>query len=660
MMPSPPPRVQASPAVTALGYRAGVLRGLVLTALVTGAACRPPVVSPRALVTGRCLDLPGAYRTALVLAPEGDAAYWEEQGWERDALNLLRETQRIVKLDLATGELATVLSGIGLPFRVLPGGTVIAQRADRSSFTVVEPGKEPWDLVLADGKGRVTNLLADASGDRIAIGHAGGAIELFRLADRHRTRLRANGWLLYLDGDYVGYAHDDDWRISEMAPGLASPRALGTLPGEAWFSTGRSVFYIAGKVIGIWRRGHDVETLTEEPATIWGYTPQVLVSTNASPNEGTLFDRDQRWQLPTLSGGGRYTGAVRLADGRFLTLVAHDTRFDDEITDRDERDVCVVGAAGAVSVPSRTVPRAYEAYTKDVIAAATALGKADAYAFDRQAERATTLGFHLDGTGGTPAAMLERITQVEQALAGVLPPEITFAIYWNEDRAYARSWWSYRQERRRADAGNRTARVERAGDASLELDDATIADAPGELRCSGRLKNVTTAQLTLKVSCGDSWFQVVPAPLAAGGTGVWSVRVTPGADADVVALRARSHNFETMNDDVLIWFDADANRRATTELARAEAVRTQTGLVPVAWGRDSATSPIDVTLYAAAAFADLPEPERVARATAAEAALTPWIAAAADAPAGTKVAITIERGDIRWRLVDGRLEIVDD
>jgi hypothetical protein len=660
MMPSRPLRVQASPAVTALGYRAAVLRGLVLSTVVAGAACRPPVASPRALATGRCLDLPGAYRTAVQLAPEGDAVYWDEVGWERDALNQLRQTERIVKLDLATGETSTVLAGIGLPFRVLPGGTILARRADRSTFTVVRPGAQPWDLVLADDGGRVTNLLADATGDRIAVGHSSGAIELFRLSDRHRVRLPVNGWLLYLDGDYVGYTHGDDWRISEIAPGLASPRDLGKLPGEAWFTTGRSVFYIAGKELGIWRRGQDVERLTEEMATIWGYTPAVMVSLHAVPNDATLFDRDRRWQLPKLTGGGRYAGAVRLADGRFLALVAQDTRFDGVISERDERDVCVVPATGAVALPARTMPRAYQAHTDAVIAAARALGKADAYAFDVQDERAATLGFHLPGTGGTPAAMLERITELERTLAGVMPPDVQLAIYWEDDRTYARSWWSYRLERRRADAGNRTARVERAGDAAIELRSAKVVIEGGELRCSGALKNATAAPLNLKVSCGDDWFQVEPAPLAPGGLGGWLARVTPGAGADLVKLRAHSHDFETMHGDAPIWFDADAGRRATAALALAERVRAQTGLVPVAWDWESSTAPVGVTLYAPRGFGDLSDAERATRAVAAQGALAPWIANAAEAPTGTPFAVTIEHGDSRWRLVDGKLEVVGE
>src|SRR5262245_31853694 len=99
-------------------------RVLVAAALVAcgGAAQRPN--APRPGRAGPCYDLPGAPRYSLRLGPDG-AAYWIERAIVYDFAGNSRSTDRLVRLDRATGATAILAAGVTAPIRLLRDGRVL-------------------------------------------------------------------------------------------------------------------------------------------------------------------------------------------------------------------------------------------------------------------------------------------------------------------------------------------------------------------------------------------------------------------------------------------------------------------------------------------------------------------------------------------------------
>lgn len=607
--------------------RCGELRRLapIVSALVTAAstvtACgtepaAPAPPPPRLVSPGgiTCLPLPGAFRDALVLLPDGQRALVVEgavdaAGRPRRDLVLvgLRDGHRSVLAE-GVGWLAPSVAGdrvvltkhygeprrvLGRPQRLysvpLAGGEAVPltdERLDVSSFAIDEEhGLVYFSSFVEGGQSRV--LKASLSGGPpadLAPGHVvwavtdGGQSVLIRaqglssvgteklpVEGGQAVWLAADGFDLTVLGDRVVYTARGD---AEAVLDRADARPAGPL----------QVMPLAGGPAGPLAGSREGDRLVGPPR---------LVRRDDGDARGLLrIDASGLTPLVSVTGADPIAAAL-LEDGTVVALLLLDTTGDGRRDDRDEADLCLLGSGpgGPIAAPARDVPLALVQKAANVRELVGLLGFEGAKVrFDGAAE------VHVDVPspwGSGPDALLARVKEAQPRIAAAVgDPRAGLALSYSDGWRASRAWDPDRARLVASVARGDVVLADREGfEVELFPRTRTVSDIYSGVEtatCSGTVKNLGGAPLTLEAECSATPSSyglsegvpavtkrapTRPAVLPPGGSGTFEValgRVPSYAGLDMRLLSGERE---------LDYFNAYSDRDGREWLATLDAIR---------------------------------------------------------------------------------------
>jgi hypothetical protein len=551
---------------------AEIVLAVVLVAAAPG--CRPagsPVHPERAL--SPCLDLPGAARASLRLAPDGDSLYWYEQvpfygyrsAWPRD---------RVVRWGLGDDGPTPLFDVAGAPFRVLDDGRVVA--AGDSGMVVWSGGVTE----LVSEHDQIDHLeLVGEGASTAAIYAAAGAIWRQPLHRATAARLGAADALVAVEGDDVLVMNGEHLFAHSARPGSGvTPRQLAVPGGEL-------IKVLGGQMIVRRDDGLALQGIAGGPARTvlpgdW-FTYLAPDGVRAYRRTGTgtgarievaIVGPEGAVRLPDVLGAAAVSGAVRLKDGRVAYLVGFDIDGDGEVSISDEHDVCIGDGEHALTVPARTVPRRWVAAAPALDTLAAELG-ASSYRFAASGAL-PSLTFTGVRRSADRAARWRAARTAAGAVTELLAMSAIDVILEYDDGGRALSEWDARSGRRVAWAGVGAALVADPADYEVVVATDTLTrDDAGTVTCAGSVTNRTDHALAgLVVDCvggdGDAPIPVFPTTVPPGHVARFSGTTAGDADGSLIAS---VHRPETAT-NLLTYDPSRAARHERIAAAAAEVV----------------------------------------------------------------------------------------
>lgn len=482
-----------------------------------------------------CLDIPGAARASLRLAPDGNSLYWYEQvpfygyrnAWPRD---------RIVRWELDDDGPTPLLEVAGAPFRVLDDGRVIA--AGDSGVVVWDDGITELISEHED----IDHLELAGTGDAVAAIYASaGAIWRQPLHRATAARLGAADVLVAVDGDDVIALHGEHLFAHSARPGSGvKPRPLAVAGGEIIKVLGGQIILRRddGLALQGLRSGAPRTVLPGDWRTYLAPDGVRAYRRTGDRVEVAIVGPTGADRLPDVVGAVAVTGAVRLKDGRVAYLVGFDVDGDGEVSIADEHDVCIGDGEHPLTVPARQVPRRWAAAAAGLDRLRTTLG-ATAYRF---AASGALPSLTFTGVRRADRAARWRAARTAGAeVTALLGAPAVDVILEYDDGGRALSEWDPRSGRRIAWAGVGAALVADPADYEVEIATDTLArDDAGTVTCAGSVTNRTDRALAgLVVDCvggdGDTPIPVFPTTVPPGQVARFSGTTAGDADGSLVA-----------------------------------------------------------------------------------------------------------------------------
>ena len=612
---------------------------------------------PRAGALPRCYDLPGAPRFSLRVGPDG-AAYWIEHVVTYEYDGNSRGSDRLVRMDRATGATSLVAVDVAAPFRLLHDGRILYKStANGSSIVLDAPAGGTRTLTPSDVDVSHFEITPDEKTIVFAAARDGGKAIYAVPTDGGAAR-----WLA--DADEVYTADATTAIVARDKDVLRVPLAGGTPTTIASFDHTQPYDVIAGYIIHyddkhFWARpisgGDADDRLVLGPPGGWQMTgaPDHVFLTKHDGARGVAerIEGASARSLPSVEGGLVLDGAEPI-DGAVLALVAQDTDHDGNPDGaRDEVDVCELPATGAVRLPVRHVPRRL----------APGEAKLDAIA---KAEHATwqviedapgpmTVELHVAAKGGDDlAAMRARVREAAAPILAALgDPELRVDLLYADGRR-ATSYTDELQHRRVNAAGIGEVVIGDAGDYDLEVMRYLIVrdDKQKQITCSGEIKNRTARALSAVAECAAGQtaqpVAVTPDPLPPGAIGLYAGSLPDVPDAELTT------SFRDGAAPLLAFDDSSLEGRTRLYAAAARAYdRSQ--LTLWSWHVDDGAVTADVD--PPTGFADFSNAAQEVAATAAFDALAAPLRVVAKVPDSAPVTLRIHLADGEVMDYDGQL-----
>jgi hypothetical protein len=625
------------------------------------AACGAPGVhttAPRAGALPRCYDLPGAPRYSLRLGPDG-AAYWIERVVTYDFDGNSKASDRLVRMDRATGATAELATGVAAPFRLLHDGRIlIKESGDPSSIVLIVPSGGTRTITPADVDVSHFEITPDEKTVVFAAQGAGGkAIYAASLAGG------APRWLAAADEIY---AADDDSAIAASERTVVRvPLAGGDATTIATFDKTQPYDVIAGYLIHYDELHFYARPLSGGPADdrlilgppggwqMTGAPDHVFLTRRDGANEAAARVEGATVRtLPAVKGGVALDGAEPV-DGEILALVAQDTDHDGAPDDaRDEVDVCELPASGDVTVPVRHVPKRVAAGEAALDRLAT--GAKLHWKVLEDSPGPMTVELTDDGKGGDDLAGLRaRVRALSGPVVTALgDPELRIELEMSDGRRAA-SFTDESQHRRVEVAGLGEAVIGEPSEYDLEIMRSMDVrdDKQQQILCSGEVRNrgahaISGAVADCVAGRTDAPVAIAPDPLPPGAVGIYAGTEPDLPDAELAISYRSGHTH-------LIALDDKDEQTQTKLFAAASAAYDRSQLTLWSWNNDGGS--ITAELDPPTGFADFSNTAQEVAATAAFDALAAPLRIAAGAGSSAPVTLRIHLGDGQIMEYDGEL-----
>jgi hypothetical protein len=453
-------------------------------------ACSSSAPAPHVDAPGECLALPGAARANLVADPQGGGLYWFEPVTTYDFNHTLKRTDNLVRYDLATHHLDTIVDHVSPPVIVLGDKVVVITTIAKTASLVlvdrdhtaqallpeylapvdVEPVDDHTLAVLADGDGPRAVYTLDLARPRPH--HLIDAeILLSTWAGRVLTRTGDTGVALAPDGEQ---------------------HAL-SLPIDATHPQGQDAYYVVDSTIHVRRMiGGGDRSLVGDHAN-WQLVSQpgsVLAFSQPAQNrsEAYLLAGNAARALPVIEGGGAILGVTRLQAQTWALIGHNTTNYNGNLVDTvAETDVCLLPATGTVAFKTRALPKRF-ADKAALVGPATPKG-ATLQILD-SADLAPSMYLDVPDTGGQDLdAMWKHARDVHHSLTVLFGDrELRTEIHFSDSRSAIHRWRRDRL-RERAVAGMGDALVSDPADFDLDVENLVDKRDGDRIVCSGTFVN---------------------------------------------------------------------------------------------------------------------------------------------------------------------------
>jgi hypothetical protein len=472
--------------------RAGVAVAL---AVALSAGCKkPPADAP-----GKCMALPPAERSQLVVGPDGESLYWLEEVRVVDFEAESQSYYRLMRFDFRTRRVDVVMDHAAAPVQFIAGEPLLLESGDDYRLVLIRPDGQVQELTPSYLDVFDFEIINDHAIAFLAEGDGKRAIYTLDLNEpRPAYLLDADVLLSTHDGNV--YARVDELGViidpktgkrdtfvprkhAEPVGDIAYYVDSGTVKAES-MSTGRGKAGVATP--GDWKLVHQADS--------------VLVRTpvRAGRSSAWLLRGDQATPLPDLVGGTSLLGVATRGAQTWAVVGHNSSNFVRDLGKTSpEADICLLPETGDVSFPTRQVPGRY-ADKEDRLFAALADVSHDATVqiIDNRGEP-TTVYIDLKKEFGAQDldGMRARVHSLHQSITALLrDPEVRTTVHY-ADRRLAVERWRRNRLRDHVSAGMGDALIADPKDFDVEVRDLDNKRENDRVTCAGTLVNLQARKL---------------------------------------------------------------------------------------------------------------------------------------------------------------------